>query len=234
MDKSDRAGLVVISPHLDDGVFGCGELLASRPGAVVITVFAGLPEATWSVPDWDAECGFASARQAVAMRRREDREALELLEAAPCWLGFLDSQYRRTPTAAEVTRKLARALRRHRADMVAIPLGLFHDDHKLAHAAALAVLRSGLGGTWLAYAEPLYRRIPGLLEERLAALERMRIRAETACPPTERVAADYKRRAVHCYASQLRGIAARVRGGYVDVFAPECYWRLTPASEPCR
>jgi LmbE family N-acetylglucosaminyl deacetylase len=218
--------LVVVSPHLDDGVFGCGELIASRPGAVVVTVFAGLPEADWSLPDWDALCGFASGRQAVAARRREDREALEILQASACWLNFLDSQYRRTPTLAEVTNKLARALRRRRPGTVAMPLGLFHDDHRLAHEASLSVLTTR-GGSWLAYAEPNYRVIPGLLEERLAELESKRIRAVPARPTLDRVAADFKRRAVHCYASQLRGLEARVRGGYADVFAPERYWTLT-------
>jgi hypothetical protein len=35
--------LVVISPRLDDRVLSCGELLATRPGAVRITAFAGRP-----------------------------------------------------------------------------------------------------------------------------------------------------------------------------------------------
>jgi LmbE family N-acetylglucosaminyl deacetylase len=223
--------LAVISPHLDDGVFACGELIASRPGAVVITVFAGLPQGHWSLPDWDALCGFASGREAVAARRREDREALQVLEASPCWLNFLDRQYGAPPALGEVTNKLARALRRHRAETVALPLGLFHDDHRLAHEASLAVLATR-AGDWLAYAEPSYRGIPGLLEARLAELEKRRIRAVPARPPVERFAADYKRRAAHCYASQLRGLQARVRGGYADVFAPERYWTLTRMEEP--
>lgn len=231
-DQADGVALVVVSPHLDDAVFGCGELLASRPGAVVVTVFAGLPQAQWTLPGWDADCGFSSARQAVAVRRREDREALEVLRASPCWLNFLDSQYRSSPALAEVTRKLGRALRRHCGAMVAVPLGLFHDDHKLAHEAALGLIRGSRPRRWLAYAEPVYRTIPGLLEARLDQLARKGFRAEPARPGTEPAAADFKRRAVRAYVSQLRGLGARVRGGYADVFAPERYWTLTPIDPP--
>jgi len=34
---------LVISPHLDDAVFSCRQLLAQAPGSVVVTVFAGIP-----------------------------------------------------------------------------------------------------------------------------------------------------------------------------------------------
>ena len=108
--------LAVISPHLDDAVFGCGELIAARPGAVVITVCAAVPPQSWTLPEWDAACGFSSARQALLARRREDRSALEFLGADPCWLSCWDSQYRLPPPIDAVALRLARALRRHPAD----------------------------------------------------------------------------------------------------------------------
>jgi len=54
-----RSGPVaVISPHLDDAVFACGELLAARPGSVVITVLAGRPPRDLPLTPWDAASGF--------------------------------------------------------------------------------------------------------------------------------------------------------------------------------
>jgi LmbE family N-acetylglucosaminyl deacetylase len=222
----DLGKLLVVSPHLDDAVFGCGELLASHPGAVVVTVFAGMPAQTWWAPEWDTACGFSSARQAVVARRREDREALEILRAQPCWLNCLDAQYRGRKPADGTALKLARALRRHEADTVAIPLGLFHEDHKLAHEAAVGLLRMSQGKRWIAYEDALYRRIPGLKEERLALIERAGIAAEPIGAPPEPGLQAHKSRAVRCYASQLRGLASAGRPGHVDVLAPESYWRL--------
>ena len=51
--------IVVVSPHLDDAVLGCGRLLAAHPGATVITLYAGAP-ATYPDPPtrWDAIVGF--------------------------------------------------------------------------------------------------------------------------------------------------------------------------------
>src|SRR5437763_1975889 len=96
--RSDGPGtLAVISPHLDDGVFACGEALAAHPGSVVVTVFAGMPADPSQSTDWDARCGFASAGEAVAARRAEDRTSLARLGARPHWLEFGDSQYGSTP-----------------------------------------------------------------------------------------------------------------------------------------
>lgn len=222
----DLGRLLVVSPHLDDAVFSCGELLAAHPGALVVTVFAGVPPQTWWAPDWDAACGFASAREAMAARRREDREALEILRAEPCWLNCLDAQYRAHKPARGVGLKLARAVRRHEADTIAIPLGLFHEDHKLAHEAALALLHSSQGKRWIAYEDALYRRIPGLAAERRAGLERAGIRLEPLCADAGGPHRVDKGRALRCYASQLRGLATAGRPGHADLLAPEGYWRM--------
>ena len=52
----DLDRIVVVSPHLDDAVLGCGLLLDAVPGTTVLTVFTGAPE---SYPDpmrpWEAE-----------------------------------------------------------------------------------------------------------------------------------------------------------------------------------
>jgi len=57
------ARLTVISPHLDDAVFGAGELIAAHPGAIVITAFAGIPSGD-GLTGWDRDCGFRGSREA--------------------------------------------------------------------------------------------------------------------------------------------------------------------------
>lgn len=224
------AGLALISPHLDDAVFACGELLAAHPGARVITLFAGIPHAAAPLPEWDAACGFAAAREAMAARRREDEAALALLGAKPRWLDFLDAQYAPSPSLQELAPPLAQALGEAGCDRVAAPLGLFHSDHKLASAAALALARSDRR-EWLLYEDALYRRIPHAVDERLAALGAAGVRARRVAgrePGTESgTYTEKKRGAIACYASQLRGLATPGRPGHADLDAEERYWKIS-------
>ena len=215
------ASVVAISPHLDDAVFGCAELLAAHPRAAVITVFAGVPDESQPLTDWDAGCGFSSSREAMLARREEDREALSLLGAVPCWLDFHDAQYGKPAPVHAISAALGAELQRHRAHMVALPLGLFHSDHKLASRAALALIDEAR--TWIAYEDALYRRISGAVEERLGELRAMGIKVAPFEAPR---AAPVKRRAMHCYASQLRGLSTPGRPGHADLDSPERYWRL--------
>ena len=83
--------LVVVSPHFDDAVLGCGQLLSAHPGATVVTVLGGRPESyPEEVTHWDASGGFATGDDVVAARREEDRNALAVLDATSVWLEFSD------------------------------------------------------------------------------------------------------------------------------------------------
>lgn len=208
-----------MTPHLGDAVLGCGDLLAAHPGAVVVTVFAGIPADAYVVPEWDATCGFSSPRQAVTVRRREDRAALEALDAEPCWLAFPESQYRRTVTLDEIAVRLARALRRHRPDLVALPLGLLPGDHSLAHEAALRLMKN-MDCAWVVYDDaPPFQQV-GEIDQRLAAL---------GARPYEIAPQEYlKRRAGDCYESLARGCLRAGRELRSWLAAPERYWRLSP------
>ncbi|SAK96023.1 LmbE family protein [Caballeronia arationis] len=88
----EASSILVISPHFDDAVFSCGAWIASNSNAVVCTVFAGCPD-TRVATDWDHQCGFSDARQAMRERIAEDDRALELLGATGERLNFLDAQY---------------------------------------------------------------------------------------------------------------------------------------------
>ena len=218
-----RRPLVAVSPHLDDAVFGCGALLAAHAPAVVVTVFAGRPPPRGSLPPWDDAAGFQPGDDVVGARRAEDRAALQTLGARPVWLSFLDAQYGRSPGVDEVTAALEPVMAAAEPATVLVPLGLFHSDHALVHAAALALMPRHPEWRWLAYEEPMYRRVPRALEARLTSLHaaglRPRALAGAAAPPV-------KRRAVACYASQLRALGTPGRAGHGDALAAERYWEL--------
>lgn len=217
--------LAVISPHLDDGVLSCGQLLAARPGAVVVTVFAGQPDRYPELTSWDQRAGFEPHDDVVAARREEDRAALTILGAEPFWLDFPDTQYVPSPNGEVLAASIERALDRVGAEVVAIPLGLFHSDHILTQAASLEVLRRRSDLAWRCYADAIYRRRPDLVDERLAALRRTGLSASPVgdCPDR---AGPAKRQAVACYASQLRALALAWEDGYADAFEPERYWSV--------
>jgi len=220
--------LLAVSPHLDDAVLACGGLLAEHPGARVVTVFAGCAGAEAMSTGWDRACGFGNAAQAMAARRQEDRAALLHLGARPRWLAFCDAQYDRPAPQEEIAAALAQELKRERPPRLAVPLGLFHSDHVLAADACLALfLQAGGGAEWLAYEDALYRRIPGLVQERLQALAALGIEA-VAVPSV--AAACLKRAAVQCYRSQLDALAGAGHEVQAEVAAPERYWSLRLAA----
>ncbi|WP_175941700.1 PIG-L family deacetylase [Caballeronia sp. BCC1704] len=227
---------LLISPHLDDAVFGCGASLAGAADVLVCTVFTGCPAADAST-DWDAQCGFVDAKQAMAARIEEDNRALGLLGATPLHLGFLDSQYvpfapdADKPTRAMLTQAFLDAIDEHRPETLLIPLGLFHSDHALVHEAACDAWLRHPELPCIAYEEALYRCHRALLQQRLADLIKRGIDAtplNARLPEhgqaTRREA--LKREAVAAYASQLKAFGPN---GYDDVFRPERFWTLEVA-----
>jgi LmbE family N-acetylglucosaminyl deacetylase len=224
----DIAPLAVISPHLDDAVFSCGAALAAHPGSLVITVLAGAPADGARSTEWDTRCGFRDAAEAVAERRREDAAALAILGARPRWLDFMDSQYGPAPERAEIAAALATVLDEVEPAFVLYPLGLFHEDHLLVHAASRDALAAREHVPALAYEDALYRSLPGLLQKRLAALAHAGVEA-TPMPLTSSghqtgvALATLKARAVAAYASQLRAFGP---GGVDDTDQPERGWCL--------
>lgn len=217
--------ILAISPHLDDAVFACGDLLARFPGGVVVTVFAGAPLDGGMLTTWDAACGFSNAAQALASRREEDSAALRFLSATPRWFDFCDSQYNAPLSLPSLVNAIGEAIDEVRPSTLLLPAGLFHSDHILVHEASLQLRGHYPELNWLMYEEPSYRRVAGLLQQRLAALAAGGIQA-TPADAGDRAEASRKRDAVRCYASQLHALERTVQGGYADVFAPERYWRL--------
>lgn len=220
---------VVVSPHLDDGVLSCGELLASHSGSLVVTVFAGTPEAGHPLTEWDRACGFAAGDDVMARRRDEDRAALSLLGAEPRWLDFLDGQYRADPTSdsiEEIASKLEAIIEERHGSPIAIPLGLFHSDHLIVHEASMRVFRRHPRRSWHAYEDSLYRSVPDVMDARREGLRRVGLRFQRVQPRSNPARAEAKRRAVDCYASQLQGLGAAGLLDRGDTVAPEGLWRI--------
>lgn len=217
----------IISPHLDDAVFGCGDVVADNPGARVVTIFSGRPPRRGDPTDWDAASGFAAGDDVIGRRRAEDRDALRILRATPTWLEFLDRQYGPAPEVETVVRAVGAVVERLRPANVIVPLGLWHDDHRLAHAVCRGLMRRWPSMTWLAYADAIYRRFRDSgLAERLAELRADGIRPVAVGPA--RPASQRKRASVACYASQLRALGSPGRPGFADALEPEWLWRLLP------
>ena len=218
--------LIAISPHLDDAVLGCGQVLAAHPGSVVVTLFAGRPPAEQPLTSWDARAGFEAGDDVVGTRRLEDAEAVRALRATPCWLEFRDAQYGgcAEPLGA-VTAALASVLARLPGPVVFGPLGLFHADHRRAREALLAVrARAPRARDWFLYADAIYRAEPGAVDAVLAELRRRRICARPVALPTGCLA--HKLAAISHYRSQIRALGRSYRTGMADARRPERFWRL--------
>jgi LmbE family N-acetylglucosaminyl deacetylase len=217
--------LLVVSPHCDDAVFACGQLLEAHPGSIVVTVCAGRPPAGASLTEWDEAAGFQSGDDVMGIRRREDRAALTLLAAHPIWLEFCDSQYRQSPSIEAVMETLHDAVCAFDVETIVLPLGLFHSDHLLTHQATLMLRRRHVHCSWYLYADALYRRLPGLTERRLEECASTGLRLQPATFPIDPLS-HRKHAAVQCYRSQLRALSMPGRPGYADAVSQEIFWRV--------
>jgi LmbE family N-acetylglucosaminyl deacetylase len=231
----ERTRIVVLSPHLDDAVLGCGGLLAAHPGSTVLTVFAGAPAVypdpmTW----WDQLSGFSSGDDPLDARRHEDARALAAIGAEPVWLDFVEHQYldkadRVRPSA--VVDAIEDAVRRRDPTMVVAPFGLANPDHDCTHEAALLVRERLPEPAWFCYEDTGYKHIPGLLAWRVARLFHAGIWPTPAAMPVV-VDPTAKRAALSRYGSQLRALEADWQlSTKLDAPAPEQYWRLAPPPE---
>jgi LmbE family N-acetylglucosaminyl deacetylase len=217
--------LVVVSPHLDDAVLSCAGLIAAVPGARVLTVFAGFPPGRPEslrdgITAWDEASGFRPGDDVVAMRRDEDRAALDHLGAVPLWLDFLDSQYTtESATVPVIAAGIAAALAGLGVETIAFPLGLSHTDHERTHEACGWLLEEfpALAANWVAFTDVPYRaRYRSQAASRLESLRELGYDLE----PLSFDIGDRKVAALAQYPSQLKALASEMG----DAALPEeCY-----------
>jgi len=153
-----------------------------------------------------------------------------LLKARPVHLDFLDAQYGPPACMQDIAKAIYEEVRASGAPTLLLPMGLFHSDHELTHAAGLLVMRRYAGVAW-AYEEPSYRDVDAALDRRLAQLQQQGImacrmeKAGLSCGSAKRAAVDE-------YASQTRGLRTTSERGYDAILEPERYWRLACGTEP--
>jgi LmbE family N-acetylglucosaminyl deacetylase len=236
VDRSVLNRIVVVSPHFDDAVLGAAHLLTTYPGSTVITVLGGRPPAyPPEATDWDACGGFVAGDDVVALRREEDRAAMDYVGATPVWLEFPDHQYLakdERPQATDVSPALQAAIVALDPTAVFLPMGLANPDHVLTHDAGLIVRssleESGHGPAWFCYEDHGYKHIPGILAWRVAKL------FKSGLWPTPSVVAvepdmDRKRAAIALYVSQVAPLERdHVLSERLAANVPEQYWRLSP------
>jgi LmbE family N-acetylglucosaminyl deacetylase len=226
--------VVIVSPHLDDAVLSCGNFMAAHPGVYVVTVFAGNPPAYPVEPmrKWDVQSGFSPGDDVMETRRHEDDAALDILQATPVHLEFIEHSYLPgdRPVAPEVlVDVLAPALAALRPALVIAPFGLANPDHDVTHRACM-LARERLGGdvSWWCYEDNGYKHIPGMLAWRVSRLFRHRIWPTPVCPPTD-PSETKKQAAIACYPTQLLALEDDwAIGAKLAAPAPEQFWRLAP------
>jgi LmbE family N-acetylglucosaminyl deacetylase len=219
--------LLIISPHCDDAVLSCGGVLQSHPGSIVVTVFAGTQPAGQPLTEWDQASGFQPGDDVMAHRRTEDHRALSLLGSYPVWLGFHDSQYQVPASREDIRQALCAVIKVVRPHVLFLPWGLFHSDHIITHEAGMDLRRSVSEYSWFLYEEAPYRRIPGLLTDRLARTRNAGLRIKRVRLGTFGTAGR-KATALACYRSQLRALTTPGRPGFLDAFEEERYWYIPP------
>jgi LmbE family N-acetylglucosaminyl deacetylase len=181
---------------------------------------------------WDVQSGFQPGEDVMEVRRHEDHAALDLLDATPVHLEFVEHTYNASdvPVAPEVlVEVLVPALERLDPTLVIAPFGLANPDHDVTHRACmLARDHLGDGVSWWCYEDNGYKHIPGMLAWRISKLFRRRIWPTPVCPTTD-VSETRKQNAVACYPTQLLAleddwsIMAKLAAP-----APEQFWRLAP------
>jgi LmbE family N-acetylglucosaminyl deacetylase len=151
--------VLIASPHLDDAVLSCGQYLAGRPDAVVMTIFAGTPQAETVTTAYDQQCGFGAALEATTSRIEEDKLALAVLGCTECHLPFTDQQYGETNDFKDIVASIRHAIEKLDPEYVVGPLGLIHPDHQTTRDALLEVAR----GEGFDIPVWLYEDLPGAM-----------------------------------------------------------------------
>lgn len=219
--------LVIVSPHLDDAVLSCGQLMAGRPDCIVATICTGEPDGgTEVLTTFDRDSGHSSASAAMRARRGEDRMAALVLQAQVEHLGLLDNQYRdghafALPDAVEALENL---LDESGAQLVLSPVGLAHPDHVQAAVACaeLAERRQGIE-LWLYEELPMRVLQPELVPARLDWWRSYGYDLVLGFLGTGPLEA--KAGAVSCYESQLWALRTVCGGSLAPVKVPERMWR---------
>ena len=225
----DTGPVLVISPHLDDAVLSCGQLIKSRHDTTIMTILAGFPPGTHA--GWSGRTtGLPVARDANLKRREEDQRASRALGARTMWIDLPAQEYGPAESPSErvleIRRAVVAAVATTGARSVFLPLGITHSDHvTVSDVALLAVLDSNLE-SYVYMDMPYGQARPGRVRRRLR-----HIRRNFAVDPLISFTGDLetKAEAVKAYSSQVGELEQGFGRYFNRIFTdPEKYWRIRP------
>lgn len=204
---------LVISPHLDDAILSAGQFIVGRGDVDVLTVFAGVPMKKGLLTPYDKGCGFKNSKDAMVVRRQEDKEACAVLGANPIHLNYLDSQYTDKRDKGLIWTDLYNYASDKKYELVAIPLGLRHPDHGF-----ISDNLSGCGIKNLFMYEDLPARVthPELVWRRLRAFPTAELTFIGDGPIADKV------RALWCYRSQI----GKGELNPYNLYVSERFWKV--------
>jgi LmbE family N-acetylglucosaminyl deacetylase len=229
-ELSDTGPALVISPHLDDAVLSCGQLIGSRRGTTIATVLAGFPPGTHA--GWSGRTtGLPVAKDANFQRREEDQTASLVLGAQTVWADLLAGEYAHaaipSERALEIQRAVVATVATSDARTVFLPLGVTHPDHVAVSDAALFAVRDSEVESYIYMDMPYGQARPDRVWRRLR-----RIKRHFAVEPLAPFIGDRVRKAaaVRAYSSQV-GELQEGFGRHFDraLTDPEKYWRVRPS-----
>lgn len=148
-------GALIVAPHPDDEVLGCGGLLAAvrRPDAIEVLV---LTDGALSPPAAAGDPGLP------ALRRNETLRALDALGVSERYVSFAglpDGSL--SEQAGRLDRELFDAATRTSATDVFVPFRFDrHPDHQAAHAAGERLARRAGVRLWEYFVYPFWRLLP--------------------------------------------------------------------------
>lgn len=226
--------LLIISPHLDDAVLSCAQLINSHPGSTILTILAGHVPGAHS--GWSAQTtGLSIAKEANLKRRQEDLAASFLLGARTVWEDIAAQEYGPSDEPHQRIIAIERAISTavsaaDSPETVVVPLGLTHPDHILVGDAALLGVLASRSYAYLYMDMPYGQARPLHTRGRLRHIGR-----QFDVGPRVSFAGDQQKKAesVAEYSSQVGAL----RKGFGRRFArvltdPESYWRVRPRKTP--
>ena len=225
--------MLIVSPHLDDAVLSCGQLMAGRPDIIVATVCTAAPPSPHdkALTTYDRDCGYVNAGHAMQNRRLDDMNAVGSLRGSTVHLGFLDHQYRElghgTLDPAAIAEALVRVVDEHGIGMAMGPLGLAHPDHEATAEAFRLLLQHHRRQIepWVYEDTPSRVLWPELVPARLAWWADVAgLHPELGFAGTGPLEA--KEAAISHYPSQLDALRAVSGGNLHTVLVPERHHRL--------
>lgn len=175
--------VVVLAPHMDDEVIGCGGTLARHVAAGADITIVFLTDGRYSGELTPAQQ--AQGLTVPEMRKREAREALAELGVAK--MEFLDAEDSQLMSDPHAPDKLRAILQRLRPDIVYLPF--FLEEHP-DHTAASPLLERAVQGTSLEFRCHSYEVWTPLFPNCFVRIDKT---------------ADIKRKSLEHYRSQLDG-----------------------------